>query len=78
MLLNKHSIEGWRSLFFVDSVPILAIILCIQTPVHIDFEPLLSCLIHYVRVLMDQWSTLTALLHAYSLRSLLAYPFYRR
>ena len=76
MLLNLHSIEGLRSFFFVDSVPILAIIFCIQSPVHIHYEPLLSC--HCIRVLVDQWSTLTALLHAYSLRSLLAYPLYRR
>ena len=79
MLQNEHSIEGLRSLIFVVSVPFLAIILWIQTSVYIDYEPLLSRLIHYVRrVLVDQWSTLTALLHAYSLRSLSAYPFYQR
>ena len=78
MQLNEHLIEGLRSLFFANSVSILVIRLCIQTTVHLEYEPLLRRLIHYIRVLVDQWSTLTALLHAYSLHSLLAYPFYRR
>ena len=78
MLLNEHSTRGFCSFFILDSVPILVIIFVAHSVFHIDYEPLLSSLIQYNRLLKDQWSTLTALLHAYSLRSLLAYPLYRR